>query len=341
MKSKIILLFLLIQSNFSVFCQETWVIKYDSDGSEMLTDTNDYSFARNFSRVNSSTASFVGYTNENVKLEVGFLKNNMLHGFYKCFFPNGNIAYEGEYKNDKPISIWVDYYTNGNKKSEYRITGESENDYSKNIISAWDSLGSPLIIDGKGRIISKDENLIIYENYKYGLLNEETKAYDNNKTLVFTESYRGGRLMRGYNHITKTEYFSIFTLPEYTLGNHTFEENTFNNVEKAYRLKLNNPKIRLLSEGQLDVIISVDEQGNVTDVELKNLKKTFISDLFKNAILSDKNDWKPALRRGVKTPIKMQYVFDFETKQSYLKKSLKISSSLTKYIPFFFNPIRF
>lgn len=341
MNPKTAFLFILIISNFTVFSQEIWTITYDEYGSEMLTDTNDFSFKRVFSRISNSTASFTGYTNKDEKLESGTIKNDVLHGLYQYFYTNGTVNYEGEYKNGKPIGIWNEFYSNGNKKTQYKVSGESENDYQKTIISAWDSLGSPLVIEGKGRIIRKVENLLVHEDYEYGLLNNETKGYDNSKTLIFTERYKGGRLINGYNHISNTEYFSIYTLPEYNLGNEFFGKNIFTNVEKAYRLKLNNPKIRLLSEGQLEVFISVDEQGIVTDVELKSLKKSFITDIFKNAILSDETGWKPAMKRGTKIQSKFLYVFDFETKQSYFKKSLKISNSLTKYIHFFLNPIKF
>ncbi len=318
----LILLFLITLKSFS---QETWISKYDDEGTEILTDSNDYAYRREFLRVNNSTSSFIGFTNENVKYESGILKNNFLHGRYESYFPNGKINFEGEYKNDNPIGIWLEYYSNGNKKSEYSIVGESETDYLKNIISSWDSLGSPLIINGNGRQTVFQKGFKIEEIYKNGVLDGEIKVYDGNKVLFYSENFVKGKFVNGFNHFLNIEYTSIYSLPEYKEGNGAFEKFVYNYVKKEFKEKVGNPLMYMPNGGEIKLEITVSKNGEVKSVKLVNSRKSLVSDIFVNAIRETTNNWQPSMLRGEKIEKTFMYFFHSDGKTSTLKRIEKIN----------------
>lgn len=302
MNPKTAFLLLLIVSNFTVFSQETWTITYDEYGSEMLTDTNDFSFKRVFSKISNSSASFTGYTNKDEKLESGTTKNDVLHGLYQYFYTNGTINYEGEYKNGKPIGVWNEFYSNGNKKTQYKVSRESEKDYQKTIISAWDSLGSPLVIEGQGRIIETSNDLQIEQNFVNGLLVGEMKFYDSSKKLVYTDTYKEGEFIKGYNHILKTEYDIIYSYPMYKRGQKGLEKAINDFLKDASHEKdlVGRKKNILPNFKEFEIGLTISKTGELLSANLLNVKYNIHSALLLDAIKQTANSWNPATVRGEK-----------------------------------------
>lgn len=326
MNLKTAFLLILILANFTVFSQETWSIKYDEDGSEMLTDTNDYAYRREFVRTSNSSANFIGYTNKNEKLESGTTKNDVFDGLYKYFYSNGNINFEGEYKNGKPIGVWYEFYSNGNKKTHYKIIGESENDYLKSIISAWDSLGSPLVIEGKGRITEMSNGLQIEQNFVNGLLVGDMKFYDSSKKLVYTDTYKEGKFIKGYNHILKTEYDNIYSYPTYKGGQKNFEKYINNFLKDASNEKdlIGRKKNMLPNFKEFEIGLTISKNGELLSANLLNAKYNIVSALLLDAIKQTTNNWNPAILRGEK--IEQFFICTYSNKGDILSHKNAIST---------------
>jgi len=333
MNLKTTLLLILILSNFTSFSQETWIIKYDENGSEMLTDTNDYAYRREFTRINNSSASFIGYTNKDEKLESGTTKNDVFNGLYKYFYSNGNINYEGEYKNGKPIGVWYEFYTNGNKKTHYTIIGESENDYLRSIISAWDSLGSPLVIEGKGRITEMSNGFQIEQNFVDGLLLGEVNFYDSSRKLIYTDTYKEGKFIKGVNHVLKTEYDNIYLFPTYKGGQKSLEKfiNDFLKDASNERDLVGRKKNVLPNFKEFEIGLTVSKEGELISANLLNAKYNIVSALLLDAIKQTANNWNPAILRGEK--IEQFFIYKYSNKGDILshKNAIRTFNLLGSY----------
>jgi antitoxin component YwqK of YwqJK toxin-antitoxin module len=57
------------------------------------------------------------------KDRIGGFKNNLKHGYWESYHPNGKLRAKGNYENNKMVGEWVAYYSNG--KPDFR--GSYEN----------------------------------------------------------------------------------------------------------------------------------------------------------------------------------------------------------------------
>lgn len=71
------------------------------------------------------------YSNGNIRYE-GDWKNNMCHGFGKYYWPNGNIYYDGEWENDKFSGRGKLYYESGVLRYEGNFSEDQYNGYGIN-----------------------------------------------------------------------------------------------------------------------------------------------------------------------------------------------------------------
>ena len=68
------------------------------------------------------------------------------NGVYYAFYKNGNVAAKGEYKFDKPVGTWTEYYNSGKKKREIKYE-ESAFNFSESFISKEWNINGKLIYD--------------------------------------------------------------------------------------------------------------------------------------------------------------------------------------------------
>lgn len=344
------------------YSQEKWVLKYDADWTQIMTDSNDYHFFREFQSINNYTSSFIGFSADSIKAETGFMRYNLLHGHYVSFFKNGNIQFEGDYKDGKPVDKWKENYENGRLKSEYYIVGESETDYLRKYISFWDSLGTQLIAKGKGQVIFNQDSLVHKYTYKDGYLDGEAKIYNASNSLLFIEKYTRGKFVSGLNNNNKSSYTSIYTYPEYKTGNKEFNKLVYDYMKKEFKnrggvVMSSNAGIDYMQasgakpneidprmQGVLKTSIIVSKEGKITSTELVDAKTTLIARLLLEAINKYSNDWKSATLRGQSIEDTLVYTFYFDLRSSGQKlleifapseNPLKLFSptSLLPYLP--------
>ncbi len=330
------------------YSQEKWVTKYDADWTQILTDSNDFHFFREFQEINSFTSSFVGFRADSSRIEIGFMRYNLLHGKYTSFYKNGTIQYEGEYKDDKPIGKWIENYENGQIKSEYYVVGEDETDYLKKYISYWDSLGNQLIINGKGHVRSYQEGLLFIGDYKDGYLDGELKIYNSTDSLLYIEKYNHGRFINGFNNRNKNSYNSIVTNLSYKDGYKAFDKRVNEFMRKEFKnksgavmtstslldyMKTTGAKpneIDLSSQGFIQSVITISNEGKISSVELIKAKNTLINKLLIEAINKYSNDWISATLRGQAIEKTIVYTFYFDVRTQMQKITDRFESTSTQ-----------
>lgn len=339
--------------SIKTYSQEKWVLKYDADWTQILTDSNDYDFFREFQALNNYTSSFTGFSADSIKAETGFMRNNELHGHYISFYKNANIHFEGEYRYGKPVDKWKENHENGRIKSEYYIVSESETDYLRKYVSYWDSSGTQLITKGKGQVIINHDGLEHKYEYKDGYLDGEVKINDTTGSLLFIEKYNRGKFINGLNNLNKSSYTSIYTYPEYKTGNKEFYKLIYAYMKKEFKnrggvtMSQNRARLDYMKaagakpkeidqsmEGFLKALITVSKEGKITSAELVDTKATLIAQLLLEAIDKYSNDWKSATIRGESIDDTLIYTFYFDLRsgeQKFLDKFLT-PGNLNKFL---------
>ena len=129
-----------------------------------------------------------GYTqSENNQLD----DKGQKQGFWQKRLPNGNLQYEGYFKNDQPIGEFKRYHTNGLLKAKL-IYKESNDTIAAEL---FDMRGRPMALghyigqekDGHWQYF-KDGQLISEEDYEHGIKNGLSKTYYPSGEL-FEESH--------------------------------------------------------------------------------------------------------------------------------------------------------
>lgn len=333
----------IITTLFSIqaYSQEKWALKYDADWTQILTDGNDYDFFREFQAINSYTSSFTGFSADSIKVETGYMKYDLLHGHYISFFRNGNIQFEGEYKDGNPVDKWKENYENGRLKSEYYIVGENETDYLRKYISYWDSLGTQIITNGMGQLTINQDNLVHKHTYTDGYLDGEAKIYNVAGSLLFIEKYNRGKFIRGINNSNKNSYTSIYTYPEYKKGYKEFNRLVYKYIKTEFKnrrgeemslgsmrnyVKATGAKpseIDLNTHGDFKTNIIVSKEGKITSAALVDTRANIIGQLLLEAIHNNSNDWKSATLRGETIDETLTYTFYFDIRsgeEKFLEK---------------------
>lgn len=81
------------------------------------------------------------------------------NGYVKYFYPNGQLAEEGQVENGKRAATWKSYFSNGQSKTVGKYVG----DFFE-VHEAWDDLGKPMIQNGQGDYIAYfEESEYVFE----------------------------------------------------------------------------------------------------------------------------------------------------------------------------------
>lgn len=130
------------------------------------------------------------YPNGNVK-ETCSLRNGKLSGEYKCFYENGNLYGEGEYRHNYPIGVWRTYYPDGKTMvvEEYSRRGKHIN------VNAWDKDGNQVIKNGTGTFIMyyPDGSLQSIGSYKDCMFEGANEAWYPNGIKEHEFYYKDGK----------------------------------------------------------------------------------------------------------------------------------------------------
>jgi len=115
-------------------------------------------------------------------------------GEWRDVYANGNVRYQGKFKNDKPVGEFKYYDEDGNLKATntYDKTGVNTTytAYSPNGKVVAKGSYKDKKKDGEWRYFSPDNaKLILVENYSDGILEGQSKVYDNKTGRIAEDVY--------------------------------------------------------------------------------------------------------------------------------------------------------
>ena len=158
-------------------------------------------------------------------------ENGLKHGFWKKYYPNGNLFYSGFFKDDKPVGTLKRYYESGRLKAimNFDSTGtyaETKLYYEDGKLAAegyyYNSLKDSLwkyYSYYEGTIISDEiykkglKNGISHKYYPNGNITEKTEWKDNIKNGVWEQYYENNslRLKGSYNRGKLSDDFIVYS----------------------------------------------------------------------------------------------------------------------------------
>jgi antitoxin component YwqK of YwqJK toxin-antitoxin module len=147
-------------------------------------------------------------------------ENGLKQGFWKKYYPSGNLNYSGFFKDNKPVGILKRYYESGNLKAimNFDSTGtyaETKLYYEDGQLAAegyyYNSLKDSLwkyYSYYEGSVISDEifekgiKNGMSHKYYPNGNITEKTEWKDNIKNGIWEQYYEDGsvRLKSAYNN---------------------------------------------------------------------------------------------------------------------------------------------
>lgn len=203
-------------------------------------------------------------------------KNNKIFGDFKKWYPNGQLKFEGKY--DKPEGTEI--YTN-----------------------FWEENGNQLIKNGAGFYQEKEEDGSF----------EEGQMKDGKKDGIW----------KGYNAVSDFKYEEKYNLGDFVEGISTYNSNKYpykNLQEIVYPVKgvddfrnfiSNNysPPARIVKKKNviaIDVIVIIDESGNIYDVIPENIIDNNVSQKIVKTVKKYPGKFIPGKLKGVPVKQKMR-----------------------------------
>lgn len=227
-----------------------------------------------------------------------------LYEITEYYHPSGKISMRATSKNRDHLQfdgIRIDYYENGNKKSERELIWKPNEKISEeNILQFWSYEGMQTVIDGNGKIeeITDDrihENGEIKNGKKSGIW--EGNSPINNST--FKETYKNGKFISGIS-IDKNKnefpYQELKIKPSPEKGITDF----YQHVAKNFKA----PRVPGLN-GKVYVTFIIDEEGSITNIKILKDLPGYNTEKEVNKALSNYGKWIPGKKRGI--PVKVMY----------------------------------
>ena len=127
-------------------------------------------------------------------------------GKWVKYFDNGNIKYEGQFHNDKPLGMFTYYYNTGEIKAINNFSEDGIITYNTTLYKSNKIMTEGKYVnqkkDSTWNYYSDETNLIISkENYSHGVLNGESITYyldsgDTAEIVVFKNGKKNGILLK-------------------------------------------------------------------------------------------------------------------------------------------------
>lgn len=220
------------------------------------------------------------------------------------YYPSGKISMSATSKNKDHLQLEgtrIDYYENGNKKSEREITWKTnEKIPEENILQFWNSKGEQTVINGNGRLkeITDDrihENGEIKNGKKHGIW--QGKSTLTNST--FKETYKNGKFISGIS-IDKNEnefpYQELIIKPSPQKGITDFYQYVTRNFKAPKEPGL---------KGKIYVTFIIDKEGSIIDIKILKDLPGYNTEKEVNKLLNNYGKWTPGKQRGI--PVKALY----------------------------------
>ena len=109
-------------------------------------------------------------------------------GYWKVFYPNGNVRYEGNFMNDKPVGELKRYYPGGILQAAMNFASDGESayatlNYENGKLAAKGKYSGKLKDSTWNYYSQSDAHLTIKENYSYGKRHGESIKYYRNSQI--------------------------------------------------------------------------------------------------------------------------------------------------------------
>ncbi|MEJ7644123.1 MAG: rhomboid family intramembrane serine protease [Chryseolinea sp.] len=223
----------------------------------------------------------------------GTYRDNMKDGIFLYYTDHGTYSSGGRYDKEQAIGKWETYFWNGQLKSEVYY---NEMAYTRNV---WDSVGSPQVVGGQGKVSGWYANGQLAEvgTYEGGKKTGDWYGYHPDGTPWYRESYRDNRLVQGASvDMAGRRYFydelSLYALP--VKGMQHFNEYLKANVHKPDPIDD--------QSGVVKVTFSVGTDGSVWDFAILQGLST-AQDQEAIRLIRDGPSWRAGLLHGhVKQP---------------------------------------
>jgi antitoxin component YwqK of YwqJK toxin-antitoxin module len=125
-------------------------------------------------------------------------KNNLKQGFWKKVYPNGKIAYQGFFKDDKPRGIFKRYHEGGTVKAILSYSNDGISSKAKLFYPNGKLAAEGLFYnnqkDSIWKYYSQTSRLVFEESYKKGLKDGLFKSYYEKGSVYETISWKDGKM---------------------------------------------------------------------------------------------------------------------------------------------------
>ncbi len=310
MKNIILILFIIV-SNSCLAQRKQNVYFLKNDGKEVsIRDSADFiriiSEPDSASNLYNLTEYYLNGNKKTVGTVSTFTPFVKYEGLIITYFINGNRKTVIDYKGNKPLGNWSEFYENGKLKESRIYTLASQpnrisNDYK--VYQIADSLGNKFLDSlgsGKVAITYVNGNKIAGE-YKNGNKDSIWTEYDAKIQMNYQEEYSNGKFISGeFTEASgkKGSYKMLEQLPEFKGGMQGLARYLSSSLKYPSEAKANGEQGRVM----LNFIVN-------TDGRLEKIKvvRSVSSSLDEEAIrvVSNSPKWQPGLQKG--QPVKVSY----------------------------------
>lgn len=306
------LLLLLLLNTFSAFGQIDTVYFLDERTPIVFADDAQY-FALNPLKQDGEVTLFDIKTSHKFvtyqyvsNAKEGYLSAN---GRAIYFYSNGNIKYEGIYRDNSKVDIWKGYNENGKLKETIQILYKFK-DYEKNlfeykVLDSWDEYGKKIINKGNGLYKYSDSLTTLVVTLKNGLPDGECKG--KYKSYNFSEQYKKGELQKGEISVNdkKIIYDKIQESPSFIGGKKSMYEFISANLKYPASAQ------RYNRQGKVYIKFSVQKDNSLSDISvLKGIYEDCDSEAIRVVYLMN-GHWNCGKVRGVKEDFWFTMPFSF------------------------------
>lgn len=291
-----------------LFSQIIEPTRYNLDSLHFPTEKKDYKYIRVVENYNNQPDLFV-FTEyyRSGKISMKAISTNKdeprFEGPRIDYYENGNKKSESQYSKNQINGKQTEWYENQNKKSEKIIKTDLKTLQSViQILQYWNENNEQKVIDGNGFYEETDGGITekgeIKNSRRQGVWTGKTKLTNS----TFTETYENGELISGVsidNNNIEHPYQVLFKKPNYKEGMIAF----YQYIGKNFRLP-NGIQSKPGEKPKLYAAFNVDTDGKIIDIKIvKDLGFGTGEEAIR--VLKKSPNWIPGIYRGI--PAKTKY----------------------------------
>jgi membrane associated rhomboid family serine protease/antitoxin component YwqK of YwqJK toxin-antitoxin module len=267
---------------------EAVTVYYDSNWVETEADNAVYHRVGHRDSLNRWQGDVRDYYRDGAIQMKGKYRDDMNHGVFIYYSPEGKYESAGRYEKENPAGKWEYFYPTGKLHREVVYAGRA---YTKNV---YDTLGNLQVENGNGRQVTWYSNGVIEEEGQFvnGWCQGTWRGYHRNGKPYFEEYYRDNLLVKGMAIDTAGNryiYDQSSLYPSPVPG--------WTAYRKYLRDNLKRPVILKRKSGSVKLVFTVDEDATIRDfVILESLGAPYDQEAIR--LVNEGPRWRPALLRG-------------------------------------------